>query len=402
MPRERIQSLDVIRGFALAGIYLTNILYFSGAHFAPTKLHEAGLLSQFDSIIYFFVVTFIDNICYTIFCFLFGIGFYLFYNKANNFKVREQLFLRRLGGLFLIGISHALIWYGDILFTYALIGLSFFWFNKLSMRRLKQIIWLLLFISAVIIPLFFCLLDYFSLLPVVTAHPEAHESMPGITPENFFTTLSQGNYRSIFNLNLHMLYWKIIFHFYSGKLVNIMAFFALGLYIAKTRLSQQSKNSFLFNSKRQLILAALLGLFLSFTHAWLKLFILKQINLNGLAILNNLLSLSGSILMALVYIEFIAKITHYYPAFSRFIAAYGRLALTNYLLQTVFSLVIFYSFGLALYGVMSMTACILLSIIFVLFQIFLSNLWLKYYEYGPVEWLWRMFTYKSSIRIIRI
>ncbi|WP_131783713.1 DUF418 domain-containing protein [Legionella gresilensis] len=403
MAESRIQALDVMRGFALAGIYLTNILYFSGVHFAPTNLYESKLLSKFDYVTYFFIVTFVDNIFFVIFCFLFGVGFYLFNNKSNFPSIRERFFIRRLFGLFIIGVAHAIIlWYGDILFSYALIGLSFFWLNKQPIQKLAKIILFLLLISSIVIPIIFCILDYFSLLPTVPTNTGAHESVPGITPNDFFNTLSQGSYFSIFALNLRMLYWKILYHIYSGKLVNIMAFFGIGLYIAKTRLGQKKFNTFLFKDKRQLILVALIGLSLSLTHALLKFFVLNQINLNGLAILNNLLSMSSSILLALVYMEIAYKLTAIYPTFSCYVAAYGRLALTNYLLQTVFSLFIFYSFGLALYGTTSITACILIGLGIILLQLLISILWLKHYKYGPVEQLWRMFTYKRQMQIAKV
>jgi len=77
------------------------------------------------------------------------------------------------------------------------------------------------------------------------------------------------------------------------------------------------------------------------------------------------------------------------------LAAAGRMALTNYLMQTLLSVFVFYGFGLGLYGAVTVTVGILLTIGIYVIQVIWSNLWLRKFLYGPMEWFWRGLTYKQ-------
>ncbi len=76
-------------------------------------------------------------------------------------------------------------------------------------------------------------------------------------------------------------------------------------------------------------------------------------------------------------------------------AAVGRTALTNYLLQSILATTIFYHYGFGLYGKVNPFWGLLLSLFIVAIQLIISNLWLKHFRYGPLEWIWRMVTYKK-------
>jgi len=75
------------------------------------------------------------------------------------------------------------------------------------------------------------------------------------------------------------------------------------------------------------------------------------------------------------------------------LAPAGRMALTNYLLQSVICTTIFYSYGFGLYDKVGPAACIILTILVYMIQVPLSIWWLKRFQFGPMEWLWRSLTY---------
>ena len=75
------------------------------------------------------------------------------------------------------------------------------------------------------------------------------------------------------------------------------------------------------------------------------------------------------------------------------------MALTNYLSQTVICVVIFYGYGFGQFGKLGAGAVTLMALAIFLFQILLSALWLKYFAYGPVEWIWRQLTYRQRLNL---
>jgi len=81
------------------------------------------------------------------------------------------------------------------------------------------------------------------------------------------------------------------------------------------------------------------------------------------------------------------------------IAAVGRMALTNYLLQTVTCVLIFYGYGLGRFGSYSPARATLLALGIFAVQIVLSNLWLSFFRYGPMEWIWRQLTYGRRLQL---
>ncbi len=126
---ERIHSIDIIRGIAVLGIFLVNWPIIAGVD----SRDITGIYEGIDSYIRLFYDMFIQTKFYTIFSFLFGLGFYIFMNRAEAKTDRPKtLFVRRLLILLLFGFLHyVLLWDGDILHTYAITGFFLiFYFTK--------------------------------------------------------------------------------------------------------------------------------------------------------------------------------------------------------------------------------------------------------------------------------
>src|SRR4051794_2168210 len=129
--RERIEILDVLRGIAVCGILIGNMQWFSGYGMVPETM-QAAAFSPADKIVQFLVHFFVEGKFYSIFSFLFGFGFALQITRAEQRgDLTAGIFKRRLLWLFVIGVLHAtLLWAGDILSVYALMGFVLVLFRK--------------------------------------------------------------------------------------------------------------------------------------------------------------------------------------------------------------------------------------------------------------------------------
>src|SRR5438034_8335407 len=133
---ERIQVLDVLRGVAVGGILLANVLVFFGLFIIPPDRAAALPTARLDTVVSFVEKVFVDGKFYSLFSLLFGIGFGLQIARGGDATVR---FRRRLRILLAIGAIHAfLIWAGDILMLYALLGFSLPWFARKTDRELLR------------------------------------------------------------------------------------------------------------------------------------------------------------------------------------------------------------------------------------------------------------------------
>src|SRR6266550_8505768 len=134
---ERIQALDVLRGVAVAGILLANVQVFFGLTFIPPDRVAALPTAAADSVASFLERVFVDGKFYSIFSLLFGIGFGVQLARGGDSALPR--FKRRLRILLGIGAIHAfLIWAGDILLLYALLGFTMPWFARKSNRELVK------------------------------------------------------------------------------------------------------------------------------------------------------------------------------------------------------------------------------------------------------------------------
>ena len=109
----------------------------------------------------------------------------------------------------------------------------------------------------------------------------------------------------------------------------------------------------------------------------------------------------GQLLMSISYIMAVIKIaqTVIGKRVLEYLIPVGRMALSNYIIQTVLMVVIFYNLGFGLFGKTGLFSTFVIAIVIVVFQVVLSNIWLMYYRFGPLEWVWRSLTYKKVVKI---
>jgi uncharacterized protein len=395
-PKQRIEILDILRGFALLGIIFNNMQYLSGYAFTPFDTLKQIINFQLNEDLYHFLDIIITAKFYTLFSFLFATGFYIQLSKhmedSTDFL---KTYRRRLFILLVIGAVHSLIWFGDILLSYAIIGFILILFRNVKSKNLLRwsicILSLPFLIDLVLLP--------FSQTPTAIGFnnttPIVHVNYPDMTPEAVINTYQNGSVVDIFLLNFHNLVWKYMGYFPSGQYFTLFGIFLFGYYLASIGFfTEKSKPILLF------MISLIIGLLATFSARILggSLYRWPPTLSN---ILFKFLLLTGQIFMCISYITFIYKIvqTSIGKRILKYLIPMGRMALTNYLFQTIIMIVIFYNYGFNLFGKVGLISTTGIVMLILVLQIIFSNIWLRHFRFGPFEWLWRSLTYKKRIKI---
>lgn len=382
--KERIHEIDGIRGFALLGILMMNIMAFAGPDI------EDGLSSErseiytgfWNELSLFFINVFFTTNFFTMFSFLFGLGFYIFLSRAEA-KGRKliPLFYRRMFVLLIFGLLHGIfLWYGDILWTYAVAGALLFFFYKVNAKMNLIIAILLLSVISV-----FILLG--SLLIFVSG-----QEMNGYIFELGMTdAILNGTYSDIVEMNITLL--GISFSGIIFVVPIVLAMFLIGLYFGQRKIfTNIDDNLSLF--KKLAAFGLGLGLPIKILTGYWTTYGGGNVLYSTLGQLSSSL---GGPLMALGYVSLLIILMKKYKAIVKILQPVGQMALTNYIGQTVIMLLIFYVANLF----NSIDAIYFVPIVLLVFtlQIGLSKLWMSKFAFGPLEWVWRCLTYLSFMSI---
>ena len=387
---ERYMILDTLRGFAILGIALANYPELSLYRFLPADAAAALPASAWDRAINFIVHGLVDGKFYTIFSLLFGIGFSIILQNITRKGGRVlPLFMRRMALLALMGLAHLLfIWSGDILLLYALMGMLLACFRNLSDRTLLS-----------------CALA-FLLLPIgidaaceyANLHPAAFFvqlqqqacAHSGITPENFATWLRDADsYSGMFDFLIQGAAVRAQEFIDGNRYFKVLGLFLLGFLIGRHRLYAR-----LAEHRRALrritLIGGGIGLILAPLFAW------SSINGQPWGIAAHSLIYTLSVYpLSFAYMSLICLAYLRCSTFApfRWLAAPGRMALTNYLMQSVIGVLLYYGIGLGLGASLPLAGVELVALLIFIAQMILSSLWLRAFRYGPLEWIWRILTY---------
>ena len=385
---ERILFIDVLRGMALFGILAANMRAF----FAPLDCYQhIGVLyhSRADVLAQAFIDALIQGKFLSIFSFLFGMGFAIQMGRAEARGVRFMGFYpRRLLALALFGLIHGiLIWAGDILLTYALSGAILLLFRK---RQQKTLLWWAgsLFAVPIVVSTTFLFL-YFSRFrrPWMVPKPPDMAKLYAI-----INIYAHGTLRQILAQN--WVEWKRelpteLFAIYATAL------FLLGMWVWRAGIVQRLAE-YRPVLKRVCAWCIPVGLVISIYVA-IVMAVVPPGTVSLWAWFGGILWLPGSHILAAGYVSGLALI-FLHEDWRRTLfpfAAVGRMALTNYLMQSVLCTLFFYHFTTGLYGRIGPAIGLVPTVILYGAQVVFSNWWLKRYRFGPMEWLWRGMTYSK-------
>lgn len=387
-PR-RMEIVDALRGFSLAGIVIVHMIENYVAAPTPEGAMEATRQGILDNIILGFNSIFLQGKFFALFSFLFGLSFFIQMDSAHtsgkNFGGR---FLWRLILLLGIGYVHHLFYRGDILTIYALLGIFLIPFYKVSNK------WIL-----GIVALLFLGVGRYFIFTITGGNGLFIENLSPASPEvaTYFDILKNGSITEVFASNAvdgHLMKMDFQLGIFSRAYLTF-GFFLLGLYVGRSQFfrsfmdHKRLTTRVLYISLGALVLSiglviavfANLGPEIAFDN-WLAMVGLTAGDLANI-------SMTFVILSAFVLLYRKPKVANWFGNF----APYGRMALTNYLVQSLIGTFIFYGWGLGYLGELRNIYAFLLAILIVILQMVFSKWWLRHFKYGPLEWLWRSLTH---------
>ncbi|WP_428911344.1 DUF418 domain-containing protein [Niallia sp. Krafla_26] len=384
---NRIVSLDMIRGGAILGIFLVNMLSFHSPflYIDPLEWWKAPL----DKWTYIFIDIFIQASFYPLFSMLFGYGLVLLWERTNQKGLHfYPIVFRRLSLLLIVGLAHAFfVWHGDILFNYALLGFIFLLFLRLSRKSM------LLIGSVFYILPNLLLLGLLVLTVMMMAGTGTDLSMEN--PVLISQSLEIYQNGSFLEITVQRIKdWSYTNNLFGimTQLFTLLPLFLIGGSAAKYKWLEHV-GKFRRAFKITFLITLILGVLLK----------LSPYVISYNVATSFLQDLFGGPLLAISYgllIVFLAETKGGRKGLSA-MSYVGRMSFSNYLFQSIVSTLIFYQYGLGFYGDVSVTWGTILVLIIFMIQIILSRLWLKYYHYGLAEWLWRNFTYWKKQKLRR-
>lgn len=395
---ERAAVLDALRGFALLGILLMNIEAFVGPlNVALTGLDPelAGVDRWVDAAIYLLV----QGKFYALFSLLFGVGFAVMMSRSEAAgRPFGGLYGRRLAALAAIGLAHmVLLWSGDILFTYAVIGaVLLLFFGKTAVQRLPRWGVALYLLPSLLMFGFAALIQLASLSPEGAAEVEQELVKAGeqwqasidaqrlaYGPEGSYVEATAQRLADFAQFLNQMPFWGAM----------ILGMFLIGTWFWR---SGMLANPTAHGARwRQLRLWGFLaGLPLVGLGFWLVPTMLPH-RLDLVSATAFFVTALGNLALCLAYAStlVLAMASPRWRAAALLLAPAGRMALTNYLLQSVVCVGIFYGHGLGLYEQLSRAWQVPFVLLLFALQVIASDWWLARFRYGPMEWLWRWATY---------
>lgn len=386
-PADRTVIIDVLRGFALFGVLLTN--FWGLETEIPEAARKLVISSEADKLTDTAVYVLFLNKFITLFSLLFGYGFGVIIERTMGKGINPvPFFLRRMGVLFLAGLIHIGFWWGEILSFYALCGIFLLLFRKAKTETL-------LVTGLVCILVGGPAVQWMRLNWLPAGNPE-----PELTA--YYNSVLNGSIGEVFTANYALMKTLFMDSWVNYRdFLEIFGKFLLGYYILRkgilkdiSRQAKLVKRVWLFT----LVIGALYILDKTLINVGVLEFKSKNLKLFEY-IFNN----AGTLSLSLFYATTIILLFLKHPGLKLFgwFREVGTMSLTNYLTHTLFYVFIFSGLGLGLLGRMPLYLILPLTIGIYSLQVLFSRFWMQRYLYGPCEWVWRQFTYFKRLPITR-
>lgn len=397
---ERETFMDALRGFAILGIFIANLAHMSFYN-DGAKVISPWVVEGWDHTVRFLHYLFIEGKFYSIFSLLFGwgIAFQLKRGAANGIDA-VPIVKRRLLIMLLLGALHLLIWTGDIVFFYALLGFIILPLRKFSNKTLL-VTGVLLILSPI------ALYGLKMLFPALNYPTEKlYETGTNITTyfygemsrEKYMNLMHHGSWFDQLKINIAEFFYRYGYLFYVSRISKVVGMFLIGYVIGR---SDFYKN--LQQNKK--IVYAIIGIGLVMGLVFNYLLASYMSSPEGGDYYN--LQLSGWYLtiyyalgvapLALTYVGvmMLGFQTNLGSKLLQIVAPVGKMAFTNYIMHSLIGNFVFLGAGLDMMGQVGPVYFTLFGITVFIFQIIFSTLWLNHFQFGPVEWIWRSLTYKK-------
>lgn len=387
---ERIASVDILRGFAVLGILIVNMAGFARVPSAYMNPTSGGAFEGLDVWIWSVIYLFADTKFISIFSMLFGAGIAMMSDRAAGRGLSgARLHYRRQFWLLVIGLAHAyLIWHGDVLVAYALCGFLLYPLRRLRPRRL---LWVGGCAVAFVVPFWALAGMSIPYWPEAERLAAAAEWAPPSEVLDAEVAAFRGSWagqlpvRAPIAFTLETTAFLGFFVWRAGGLMLVgMALYELGVLTAKRSAAFYRRMAVLGGAAGLPLAAAGVAYKLHHSFAW------EKAMFQG-ALFNYV----GSIGVFLGYVGLVvlAIRSGRLPALHKPLAAVGRMALTNYIAQSLICTFVFYGHGLGLLERMSAAGQVGVAVAIWGLQLAWSPWWLNRFRFGPLEWLWRTASY---------
>jgi len=379
-PSDRIAAIDSARGIALFGVMAINVVTVFRVSIFEQFLQDGGDGTPLDRALYWILMVGVDLKAFALFSLLFGIGLAIQHDHLSADSRRLALLVRRLAFLMLVGAAHlVLLWNGDILFEYAIAGFIVlpFLFCRLRILTLAGAALLAVFVAS-------------SFLPPIASLPS--RAWMTQTVAEAARVYGSGGFAEVLAFRVHELPGFLPLHL--SMFPRTVALMLMGAAAWRAGLFRMGSRA-----NRCLPLVAVVGLLvggiLAVAHEnrWLPTGWRADLSVERL----------GTVLLACGYGALIVWLAN--RAATRpwvaWAAPMGRMAFTNYLMQSVIFGWLFYGYGLGLFGKLGVAAALAIGTGVYVLQAVVSALWLQRFLYGPVEWVWRSAMYGRRQPMLR-
>lgn len=376
--KERAVIVDTLRGFALVGVLIANFTSYTDQQ-VPADILKS-ISSPFDTALMHINTVFIEWKFMTLFSILFGYGFGLILTSLQKKNINpNSFFLRRMFWLFILGFIHTSFWWFDVLHLYAISGIFLLLFRKASNKTVLICSVLFMFI----IPFCFS----FAMRNQLNTFSDADW-------RNVYEQFKNGNLFDVFKANLTG-YYKLFILSVSDvhDIIETLGRFLFGYFLLRIKLFESietKKNLF-----RKIIFITAPVVIAYFIIRWLA--VKGTINIDvfywkpfiKIGIISTTCIYAS--LIVLLFISFTQN------KIFKALQALGKMTLTNYLLVSAVLIIILYGIGFGKLGELPMHIIWLYAFIWLVFEIIFSTYWLRIFQYGPIEWIWRQLTFGKKL-----
>ena len=396
--------MDVLRGFAILGIFIANL--GSGFSFYSEDAHLSGplLAPGVDPTMTFLHHMLIEGKFYSIFSLLFGWGIALQIKRGMAKGVDAvPTVRRRLGFMLLLGFVHLIIWPGDIVFFYALLGFLLLPLRKFSNKTLL-ITGIILVLSPIL--LYWLKMTFHELnYPAEKfrdlgnwADVKLNPQLKDIKSEaEYMELMKNASWFDILKGNMAGFFYRYGYLFYVSRIPKVLGIFLIGYVVGRSDFYRN-----ILQHKKILYWVIGIGLVIGLPANYMLAHYMSKFegdyyNLKTKGLYQTIFYALGVAQLAMAYVALfmLSFQTAAGKKILSVLAPVGKMAFSNYILQSLVGNFVFLGPGLGYGGQVGPLWYTILGIGFFIIQIILSTIWLKYFNYGPVEWLWRSATYKK-------
>lgn len=397
--KEREIFMDVLRGFAILGIFIANLNGFSWYN-EQAQATGPYLLPELDHKMSFLHHMFIEGKFYSIFSLLFGWGIALQIKRGAASGINPMPTIRRrLLFMLLLGAVHLLIWPGDIVFFYALLAFILLPLRKFSNKTLL-IAGGILIISPILL---YAAKSQWTWLnaPAGLLYQTGQQldtKLLGVTSEaDYMAMVKNASWWDVLKGNISGFFYRYGYLFFVSRVPKVLGVFLIGYVLGR---SDFYKNIGQHKKTVLIIIAAglLIGLPANYYLArYMTYFMGDYWQLKTKGLYQTIAYALGVVPLALAYIGLfmLSFQTVAGKKILSVLAPVGKMAFSNYIMHSLIGNFVFLGAGLGYMRQVGPVYYTLFGVAVFIIQIILSTIWLKYFNYGPVEWLWRSATYKK-------